>query len=70
MNDQEIIATLKRRRKELHLTQKQLAAKMGVSFQYISQTENGERIPSITTLTRFCEALGLDIELKEKPDQV
>ncbi len=66
MTDQEILAKLKARRKELHLTQKQLAERMGVSFQFVSQTENGERIPSITTLNKFCEALEMDVELVER----
>ncbi len=66
MTDQEILAKLKARRKELHLTQKQLAERMGVSFQFVSQTENGERTPSITTLNKFCEALEMDVELVER----
>jgi transcriptional regulator with XRE-family HTH domain len=49
-----------RRRKELGLTQSQLASRIGVQPNYIVYLEKGERRPSDRTLRRVAEALGLD----------
>lgn len=49
-----------RRRKELGLTQSQLAGMIGVQPNYIVYLEKGERHPSDRTVRRVAEALGLD----------
>lgn len=49
-----------RRRKELNLTQSQLASRIGVQPNYIVYLEKGERRPSDRTIRRVAEALGLD----------
>ncbi len=63
MNDNDIVRILKKRRKELGMTQVQLAKVMNVSCQYISQIETGVRTPMLSTFLRLCEALDLEIEL-------
>ncbi len=56
---------LKSRRKELNLTQEELALKIGKHRPYISRIENGEDF-RISNLFLLAEALGLKLELSEK----
>jgi transcriptional regulator with XRE-family HTH domain len=55
---------IKQRRKTLGLTQKQLAERMGVSFQVISKWEQSATLDNIqvSTLRKISNALRLDIE--------
>ncbi|WP_373476233.1 helix-turn-helix domain-containing protein [Sphingorhabdus sp.] len=46
-------------RKEKGLTQEALAEKSGLSQQYISGLENGQRNPAIVTLYELSTALGV-----------
>ncbi|MBA4307745.1 MAG: transcriptional regulator [Sphingopyxis sp.] len=46
-------------RKEKGLTQEALAEKSGLSQQYISGLENGQRNPTIVTLYELANALGV-----------
>lgn len=48
---------LAERRKELGLTQEQLAREVGLSEPYISQLEIGFRSPSVSTLIKLSGAL-------------
>ena len=54
---------LKNRRKELHLSQEDLAEKIGKKRPYISRIENGEDI-RLSNFALVANALGLSIELK------
>jgi len=49
-----------RRRKELRMTQSELARKIGVQPNYIVYLEKGERRPSDRTVRKVADALGLD----------
>jgi len=51
---------LKKRRKFLEISQKQLAEKVGTSTQYIGQIEQNKKFPSPEMLERIAEALELD----------
>lgn len=53
-------AILYRRRKELGLTQSQLAQRIGVQPNYIVYLEKGERKPSDRTVLKIARALDLD----------
>jgi transcriptional regulator with XRE-family HTH domain len=53
-------AILFRRRKELGLTQSQLAQRIGVQPNYIVYLEKGERKPSDRTVLKIARALELD----------
>lgn len=56
-----ILGTLLRRhRKEKGLTLKAVADKAGVSEGFLSQIENNVKSPSLETLLRVCEAIGVD----------
>jgi transcriptional regulator with XRE-family HTH domain len=48
---------MKRRRKELKMSQAELAEKVNVSNNHISSIETGKQIPSLTTFVKICEQL-------------
>lgn len=48
-------------RKAANLTQKQLGARLGISYVNISQLEGGQRIPSLDTLQKIADALQVPI---------
>jgi len=48
-------------RKGRHLSQRQLAGRMQVPRTYISKIENGKAIPTLGSLDRLANALGVDI---------
>lgn len=50
-------------RKEAHMTQSELAARLNVTKSYISRVENGLITPSVTMFYRFIEALGMRVEI-------
>ena len=54
---------LKYRRKELKLTQEELAQKVGKKRPYISRVENGEDV-RISNFLQIAQELGLTFELK------
>ncbi len=54
---------IKNRRKELHMSQENLAVKVGKKRPYISRIENGEDI-QLSNFALLANALGLSIELK------
>ncbi|MEM1111288.1 MAG: XRE family transcriptional regulator [Pseudomonadota bacterium] len=55
-------AMLRKRRKELGLTLKDLAAKSGVSSPFISQAERNQTTPSLVSLTKLADALDVDLK--------
>lgn len=48
---------MKRRRKELKMSQAELAEKVNVSNNHIYSIETGKQIPSLTTFVKICEQL-------------
>ena len=54
---------LKERRKELHLTQEDLAKKIHKNRTYISRVEKGETDLQLSSLTMLLNALGLDLQI-------
>jgi transcriptional regulator with XRE-family HTH domain len=53
---------IRERRKSLKLTQKQLADALGLTPQHISAIEQDKRLPSIPSLAKFAEQLGVNID--------
>ena len=54
---------LKQARREAHLTQSELAEKVGTSKAYISQIENGKVDPSTGFFFRILNAMGYRMEI-------
>lgn len=61
-NMKTIGATISRRRKELNMTQVELADQLLVSYQAVSQWELGKSMPELSNLTRLSEVLELPLE--------
>jgi transcriptional regulator with XRE-family HTH domain len=53
--------TLSKARKQLNLTQQQLAAKLGVSQSYIAKLEGGEANPTLERIGSLLAVLGLSL---------
>jgi y4mF family transcriptional regulator len=65
-NQLEIGEAIKKRRELLGLLQPQLAAISGISRRTIQLVENGKANPSLETLLKIADPLGLTIELAVK----
>jgi len=57
---------IKSRRKELKITQIDLALISEISTKQLSNIEQGKVSPTIDMLSKICETLGFSIELKIK----
>jgi transcriptional regulator with XRE-family HTH domain len=60
MKKETLGSVLKERRNEFALTQRELAAKLGVKASHIAYLENGRRRPSLSLLGRIADTLDLD----------
>ena len=54
-------ALIRRLRRELGLTQLQLAGRLGVSDKAVSKWERGLGSPEVSTLPRLSQVLGVDL---------
>ncbi|MFV0166711.1 MULTISPECIES: helix-turn-helix transcriptional regulator [Empedobacter] len=61
-----IIEQIKERRKVLDITQESLADISGVGLRTLKQFESGKGNPTLETLQKLCDALGLEIKLEVK----
>jgi transcriptional regulator with XRE-family HTH domain len=59
----EIINTIKVRRESLKVTQETLAEMSGVGLRTLKQFESGKGNPTLSTLTKICNVLGIEIYL-------
>lgn len=55
---------LREARKDAHLTQAELAGRIGADKSYISRIERGSVVPSVATFYRLASAMGLSVELR------
>lgn len=62
MNQEKIGSFIKNLRKSNGLTQKQLAEKLGVTYQAVSKWENGKSIPDIALLKQISQEFKVEIE--------
>mgnify|MGYP000598227014 FL=1 len=58
-----IVETLKKRRIRLQVTQETLALLTGVSLRTIKQLEAGKGNPTLETIQKLADALGLELQL-------
>ena len=63
MTHEEIITTIRNHRKSLGITLAELSEKVDIRATTICDIENGKRNPSLTTLLKITEALGMKIEI-------
>lgn len=52
---------LRQRRKELNLTLAQVSGQVGIAQGYLSEIERDQASPSVATLIRLCDALGVPV---------
>ena len=53
---------IRKRRKELHLTQEAVAEQAGISASFLGHIERGSRIASLDTLLAICIALDVSMD--------
>jgi transcriptional regulator with XRE-family HTH domain len=65
-----LIKMIKERRESLQVTQETLAESSGVGLRTVKQLESGKGNPTLNTLQKLGDALGLEIimKVKNKPD--
>lgn len=66
MTSSEFADKIKQRRKALKITQNDLYELSGISVATISAIENAHIDPSLGTMARLCDVLGLEITVKAK----
>jgi transcriptional regulator with XRE-family HTH domain len=69
MHQNQIIKTIKKRREILKVSQERLAELSGVGLRTIKQFEGGKGNPSVNTLHKLAEVLGLEINLEVKQNK-
>ncbi len=63
MHFSKIIEVVKMRRESLKVTQEMLAEMSGVGLRTLKQFESGKGNPTLSTLTKICDVLGIEIYL-------
>jgi transcriptional regulator with XRE-family HTH domain len=62
----DIVKTIKERREMLNVTQSTLAELSGVGLRTLKQFESGKANPTLQTIEKLCDVLGLQVCLKVK----
>jgi DNA-binding XRE family transcriptional regulator len=66
MHFESIVTQAKQRREELQVTQETLADISGVDLRTLKQFESGKGNPTLETLSKIADALGLEVSLQLK----
>lgn len=66
MHFDELIKTVKARRDVLQVTQETLAEVSGVGLRTLKQFESGKGNPTLLTLQKITDVLGMEVTLKLK----
>lgn len=66
MGKEQLGQVLRKRRKELAVTQTQLAEYAGLSLNTVYQIERGQANPTLETLMTLADTLGLQLDLRAK----
>ena len=66
MHFEKLISIIKERREVLQVTQKTLAELSGVGLRTLKQFESGKGNPTLLTLQKLADVLGMEICLKIK----
>ncbi|MFV8344362.1 helix-turn-helix domain-containing protein [Flavobacterium sp. XS2P39] len=62
----ELIKTIKERREVLQVTQETLAELSGVGLRTLKQFESGKGNPTLLTLSKLADVLGMEVSLNVK----
>ncbi|ANQ52768.1 helix-turn-helix transcriptional regulator [Flammeovirga yaeyamensis] len=66
MHSEKLIKTIKERRENLKVNQENLAKLSGVGLRTLKQFESGKGNPTLQTIQKIADVLGLEICLKVK----
>lgn len=66
MHFSDLIETIKERREVLQITQEELADLSGVGLRTLKQLESGKGNPTLSTLRKVSDVLGMEVCLKIK----
>ena len=66
MHLEELIQTIKERREMLQVTQETLAELSGVGLRTLNQLESGKGNPTLQTLQKLANVLGMEVCLRLK----
>ncbi len=66
----EVASRVVRYRVEHGLSQAELGAKLGVSRPYVARLESGDQSPTLATLARLAQRLGLEFHIDVTPTNV
>lgn len=66
MHFTDLIKTIKERRESLRVTQESLAEISGVGLRTLKQFESGKGNPTLMTLQKLADVLGMEVCLKVK----
>lgn len=66
MHFNEIIQTIKERREMMRVTQETLAELSGVGLRTLKQLESGKGNPTLQTLQKLADVLGMEVCLQVK----
>ena len=71
MHFEHLVHAIKERRDMLRVTQEMLAEVSGVGLRTLKQFESGKGNPTLLTLTKLADVLGMELVLKVKkmPEQ-
>ncbi len=69
MHFNEIIQTIKERREMMQVTQETLAELSGVGLRTLKQLESGKGNPTLQTLQKLADVLGMEVCLQVKKIQ-
>lgn len=65
-NNEQLVRIIKDRRDALHVTQETLAELSGVGLRTLKQFERGKGNPTLLTMYKMLDVLGLEINVKLK----
>ena len=64
MHQEELVKIVKKRREALKVTQEDLAELSGVGLRTLKAIESGKGNPTIETLNKLADVLGLELKLE------
>jgi transcriptional regulator with XRE-family HTH domain len=66
MHFSDLVSTIKKRRETLQVTQETLAELSGIGLRTLKQFESGKGNPTLSTLHKIADVLGMEVCLKIK----